>query len=282
MRRMFIQNFDPKVGKSITFQHKQKPQKYILVLFMLFFVCFFPALCFAQVMVTLPPLASVMHMLDEKVQIQCILGNNSDPHHMSISPRQFEKIKKALVLRTVEDKRWTHLKPKDSFVVWKKDYHAWLQPQKVHDALPHIAAYFEGSDVAFQGNLAVAQAQVMAIEKELKKALEPLKKDGVIMGHGAWLSVFEAYGVPVRLVLEKGSHHGQSASPKRLQEALHLMDEYPNIMLLGDQQHDTDALQWLKSKRESIPLIILDTLGNCQETWSSMMQKNIILLEGSL
>ncbi|MDQ6962606.1 MAG: zinc ABC transporter substrate-binding protein [Mariprofundaceae bacterium] len=233
-------------------------------------------------MATLPPLASVMHMLDKNMQVQCILGNNSDPHHMSISPQQFEAIKKTLVLRTTEDKYWKFLRPKSAFYFWRDDPHAWLHPEKVHKVLPEVAAYFKQEKILFQGDVIAAQERVLKIQKQLAQALDPLKTKGVIMQHGAWLSVFEAYGVPVRLVLEKGNHHGKRASPKRLQTALDLIDLHPDMLLIGDKQHDTDALQWLKSKRPQSPLLILDTLGDCQQTWDALMQENISLIKGSL
>ena len=278
MRRMLIQTLDTKVGKSITFQSKQKTQKHLSKQLLLLLLLLLPATSMAEIMATLPPLASIVHLLDKDKHVQCILGNNSDPHHTSISPQTFEKIKKATVLRTSEDQRWKHLSPKVSLILWHQAPHAWLEPEKVYHILPKLVQTLQlGKDTLIH-----AQNQIITIQKRLQKALEPLKKHGVIMQHGAWKAVFEHYGVTVHLVLEQGHQHGQSVSPRRLQKALTFMKQNPKVWLIADQQHDTDSLRWLQNKRPDSTLLILDTLGDCYMSWQELMKKNIQRIENTL
>jgi len=272
MQRMFPQTYDTKAGKPITFKHKKKPQSKYTYIWILFFSCVFPASSGATLVATLPPLAAIVTMLDNGIQIECILDGNSDPHHMSIRPQQFEKLKSDFLLRTTEDRQWHHLKPKQSLFVWQEKKHAWLNPAWVYQVLPTLVAALEENHI--RANLASSQQQVLRIQQQLQQVLTPLKKHGVIMQHGAWQSVFKNNGVPIHLILEKG-HHGHSVSPRQLQKALEIIDKYPQVWLVGDLQHDTDSLRWLKNKRPETSLLILDSIGSCDISWQVFMQKNI-------
>jgi len=77
--------------------------------------------------------------------------------------------------------------------------------------------------------------------------------------------------------LESGKH-GQEHGPHVLDDALKVIQKHPQSLLLADKRHSQRALLWLQRHHPESPMVVLDVLGNSDETWLTLMQNNLELL----
>ena len=235
-----------------------------------------------DIMVTIPPLAGIIRMLDPEIRPACLLPAHADPHHFELTPRLVDQLRRSsLIIRSQpDDGEWSFLSNQPHMLsLWHTRRHAWLIPAQVRKVLPVLAnALITGHPdhrPMINQRLAAAIARTEAIEQQWEAMLRPWQKSGVIMQHPAWQPLLEQYHVPVLAILES-DRHGAESGPHRLEHALHALQQHPGALLLGDARHDNRSLNWL-AQRHASPLISLDPLGSCQESWDTLMQRNMTL-----
>lgn len=236
----------------------------------------------AEIAVTLPPLAGLVAMLDREAEVLCLLRPGSDPHHFQLQPRTIESLRRSrLLIRALRDDRSWPLPPvhANTLLLWPDVDHGWLSPAAVRQALPEIAGALAGLHPeraeAIAAALEQAMVQVDAMAAAWRKALEPVRRSGVIMHHPAWQRLLREMDVPVLTVLESGQH-GHEHGPLELDEALAALERHPDAWLLGNEGHSRRALEWLERHAEPTPRhITLDPLGSCDTTWPEFMQSNL-------
>jgi len=236
----------------------------------------------AEISVTLPPLAGLIHMLDNKAEVLCLLANGSDPHHFQLTPRKIEATQKtALLIRASRDDAGWPLPPHhmQTLDIWPDIDHGWLNPTAVRLALPRIAKVLSELNPARSATIKAALSDALKktsdIEAAWRAALEPVQKSGVLMQHPAWQRLMRAMDVPVLKVLESG-HHGHEHGPRQLEHALATLNAHPDAWIIANHAHSNRALDWLQSHAEHQPTrITLNALGTCAQSWPALMQQNI-------
>ncbi len=236
----------------------------------------------AEIAVTLPPLAGLIHMLDEKADVLCLLGKGSDPHHFQLTARKIEATAQTkLLIRASKDDGGWPLPPHHahSLDLWPDIDHGWLNPATVRQALPIIAKALIDLQPQRQAAIATALQQALrqteAIEAAWSKALEPAKQAGVLMQHPSWRRFMQAMGVPILDVLESG-HHGHEYGPRQLEHALKALNAQPQAWIIADSRHNNRALDWLQAHATHKPQrITLNALSSCTQAWPAFMQQNI-------
>ena len=251
-----------------------------------------------SVLVTLPSLSGLVLTLSPSLHVQCLLPNNADPHHFQLTPKQVDNLQQAslLVRSPRDDQSWSMLQANTpSFNLWEAHTnkavdarsthehegmtHAWLNPKHVASELPHLAEALIQLNPSCAQNI---QAQLKRSRQDAQNIWKQwehlvityhLKQRGIMMQHPSWQGLFEALGVPIRGVLES-AQHGQEYGPRKLEKALGTLKKHPETVLIGDSNHSNRALTWLQ-KHSGNTMIHLDALGTCQETWQSLMQRNI-------
>ena len=235
----------------------------------------------SEIIATTPPLAGVVKMLIKGIEPDCLLPPGSDPHHFQLSPRQVEKLNrsKLLVRSSKDDHGWITFEPKVAVIdLWPEHDHAWLNPQRVEQMLPLLAEKLATSvpekSHEITASMKQAEADITSIQQALETALRELKRDGVIMQHPSWRSLFEAFNIPILLTLES-QHHGHELGPHHLEKALTIMKQHPNALLVGDIRHSNRSLEWLADHADNKKILYLDALGSCGDSWPELMQNNI-------
>lgn len=242
----------------------------------------------AQIMVTLPPLAGIVRMLDPQTDTQCLLPSGADPHHFQLTPKKIEALQNAtmLIRTSFDDGGWplppTHANSVD---LWPTQDHGWLSPQQVRAILPQLAQRLTALNPthaeAISAALPLAIAETQRIESAWQQAIQQHAIDGVIMQHPSWRRLMRALHVPVLAVLESG-HHGDEFGPRQLEQALQQLNGGSRIWLLADSGHSNNGLQWLQQHATTTPtMITLNPLGSCGESWPALMQANIDQLNHS-
>jgi len=236
-----------------------------------------------DIVVTIPPLAGLIRLLEPELQPTCLLPAHADPHHFEMTPRLIDRLQRSsLTLRSLpDDSEWSFLSRQPHMLsLWQKQRHAWLIPAQVRQVLPALAtaliARHPDHKQAIRQRLAAAMSLTEVIEQQWEDVLRPWRKKGVIMQHPAWKPLLEEHQVPVLAILESGNH-GVESGPHALEHALTVLQQHPGTLLLADARHDDRSLQWLASHQTS-PLITLDPMGSCQENWDELMNRNISLL----
>ena len=240
----------------------------------------------SEIIATTPPLAGVVKMLIRDGESTCLLPPGSDPHHFQLSPRQIEKLNhsKLLVRSSKDDHGWIKFSPQSPVIdLWPDQDHAWLNPQRIEKILPLLAEKLatsipeKGGEI--MAGLKQAKADVTSLQQALEMALKELKRDGIIMQHPSWRGLFEAFGIPILLTLES-QHHGHELGPHHLEEALTILKQHPNALLVGDVRHSNRSLEWLadhadNDHADNKKILYLDALGSCGDSWPTLMQDNI-------
>ncbi len=235
------------------------------------------------VVATLPPLGGLVHLLDPRIRVHCLLPAGGDPHHFQLTPKQVTRLKHAdLLLRAGrDDAHWTGIDlPGHTLVLWPQKDHAWLLPMEVKKILPRIAAALQrldpGRRAEIQRQLAAALHRCERMEQRWRLTLMPYRRRGVIMQHPAWLRLCRHFGVPVRAVLEP--HHHGGIRPRKLQKALDILRARPATVLWADARHGNQGLDWLRAHSTATTAVRLDALGDCAMSWTRLMQKNLAAL----
>lgn len=247
--------------------------------------CFLlPAVARADIVVTLPPLAGLVSMLEPNADVHCLLAAGADPHTFQLTPRQAGQLRQAdlLVRASRDDGEWPGLDANTPTLdLWQKDDHAWLRPSLVKQALPRLAARLQQLHPAHRQQIAdtLRTALVLCdqLEEAWREALLPLRQQGVIMQHPAWRGLCQHFGIPVRAILEP-HHHGGEVTPQKLEQALQTIRTHPATALWGDNRHSNRALTWLMQHAHTGKPAILDALGTCGMRWEALMRHNIALL----
>jgi len=244
-----------------------------------------PTIALADIVVTLPPLAGLVSMLDPSVRVHCLLPPAGDPHTFQLTPRQAAQLKKAdlLIRASRDDGGWPGLDTGIPILdLWPKTNHAWLQPKEVQKALPRLAARLQELDPEHRSQIGAALNTAIKLchrmELAWHHALKPFKSAGVIMQHPAWRGLCEHFDIPVHAVLEP-RHHGGEVTPRKLEQTLRLIRAHPATALWGDNRHSNRALIWLMRHGHTSKPVILDALGTCGMRWEALMEHNIALLE---
>ncbi|MBL1351776.1 MAG: zinc ABC transporter substrate-binding protein [Zetaproteobacteria bacterium] len=259
----------------------------------------------AEVITTLPPLSSLVHWLDPRASVICLLPASADPHHFQLTPRQVESMQKAtlLIRSSRDDGQWASLHtfgktwdiwPSHQYISSKshvdKDHHhetnnhAWLNPHAVAQILPQLAEHliqvYPKHRVSIEKNLQDAQITLTQTWQQWQRATASLKlqNNGSIMQHPAWLDLFQALGIPVWTVLESDKH-GQEHGPHVLEDALKVIQNHPLSLLIADKRHSQRTLSWLQRHHPESRMITLDALGSSENTWPILMQDNLELLQ---
>ena len=239
----------------------------------------------AEIITTLPPLAGLVKLLVTDSEPACLLPPGSDPHHFQLSPRLVEKLNrgKLLIRSSRDDYGWLKFTPKiPALDLWPEQDHAWLNPLEVEKRLPVLAeqlvALFPEKRMQIENQLKQAKADTLATRQALESTLQQLQSDGVIMQHPSWRRLFEAFGIPVLLTLES-PQHGHEHGPHHLEEALEIVKQHPNALLIGDKQHSNRSLQWLADHAGGKKILYLDALGSCGDSWKKLMQDNVDRLQ---
>ncbi|MDX8389333.1 MAG: metal ABC transporter substrate-binding protein [Mariprofundaceae bacterium] len=249
------------------------------------FIIAFSSSSYASVIVTLPPLAGLVSMLDAESDVRCLFAMGQDPHNAHISPKQKGMLLQSdLVVRaSADDRHWLALR-RDKvavFDLWPKHAHAWLQPSQVRKVLPKLAdvliTTYPKREKVIRKNLQEAFASLDVIELAWKEALAPFQPHGVILQHTAWRHLLQQYGVAIVASLDT-DHHGHEISPRRLERALAAAVSDQKITLWGDQYHDNRAVEWLQEHGAKGALFKLDPLGYCGAPWTDLMRENIAKL----
>ncbi|MDQ6967429.1 MAG: metal ABC transporter substrate-binding protein [Mariprofundaceae bacterium] len=256
----------------------------------------------ADIITTLPPIAGLVHWLKPDANVACLLPANADPHHFQLSPRQVESLQrtKLLIRSSQDDGHWTSLGNKTkTFDLWPRTKythnhpphdehssatHAWLNPHEVQAVLPKLAlqlqAIYPENKQAIQRNLSLALKESQQLWQAWQKISHSsgLDTDGVIMQHPSWRNLFQALHITVFTSLES-AHHGHEYGPHKLESALQQLQQHPNIRLIANKNQSNRALQWLQSHHPESIITTLDPLGSCNESWPSLMQRNLDALQ---
>ncbi|MDQ6990903.1 MAG: metal ABC transporter substrate-binding protein [Mariprofundaceae bacterium] len=259
----------------------------------------------AEIITTLPPLSSLVHWLDPKASVQCLLSASADPHHFQLTPKQVESIQKAtlLIRSSRDDGQWARLQTSGiTWDIWasqssmshepdkhhehhhEQGNHAWLSPHDVALILPQLADHlihvYPNHSQAIRQRLQAADIQVKQIEKQWQDVTLSLQlhEKGTIMQHPAWLTLFQDLNIPVWTVLESDKH-GQEHGPHVLENALQVIQAHPHSLLIADKRHSQQALSWLQHHHTESHMVILDALGKSDETWPELMQRNLKILQ---
>lgn len=262
-------------------------QKNAIRLCLLLIATLTPALVNAtSVAVTLPPLAGIVAMLDEKTETICLLPAAADPHHFQLQPRKIEALKQAdiLIRASFDDGGWP-LPPvhHNSIDLWPDRDHGWLSPAEVRKVLPSIAsaliALQPERKEKIEHNLKTAVEATIQLENKWRSTLQPFHSSGVIMQHPAWRRLMIEMGTPVLAVLESG-HHGHEHGPHALDGALQKLNSHPGALLLHDAAHINKALEWIAAHAETpVRQATLNALGSCNSSWAAFMQANLDALK---
>lgn len=235
----------------------------------------------SEIIATTPPLAGIVKLLIKGSEPACLLPPGSDPHHFQLSPRQVEKLNRGrlLVRSSRDDHGWITFSPQVPVVdLWPEQDHAWLNPETVESTLPRLAenliALFPEKSAEIKTNLHRSQAEVVAIRKILEITLKQMNTDGVIMQHPSWRGLFKAFDIPILLTLES-QLHGHEHGPHHLEEALEILKQHPDALLVGDVRHSNRSLEWLAGHIGNKKILYLDALGACGDSWPTLMQNNI-------
>ena len=260
---------------------KKKSHLATFLILILTIPCAYAADAPSEIIATTPPLSGIVKMLIKGSDPDCLLPPGSDPHHFQLSPRQVEKLNrsKLLVRSSKDDHGWITFAPKVTVIdLWPDQDHAWLNPQRVEAVLPVLAEKLAASmperKTEIEANLNQARAEIASIRQTLEIALKQLKREGVIMQHPSWRGLFEAFGIPILLTLES-QHHGHELGPHHLEEALTILKQHPNALLVGDVRHSNRSLEWLADHADNKKILYLDALGSCGDSWPTLMQDNI-------
>jgi len=239
-----------------------------------------PNMAQAAIITTLPPLAGLVSMLDEKAEVYCLLPPGADAHNFQLTPKQVQQIKQAnLLLRASrDDGHWPGLNMAvQQLDLWPKKDHAWLLPSEVRRILPLLARKLQdiapGHRQSITRSLRRALRVCDKLEMAWKQALAPLQQRGVIMQHPAWRRLCEHFRVPVRAVLEP-RHHG-SVRPRQLEYALNLTRTHTGTLLWGSMRHSNRGLTWLSRHGDTRPVLHFDALGHCNMAWDQLMRWNL-------
>ncbi|RLL55013.1 manganese-binding protein [Mariprofundus sp. EBB-1] len=236
----------------------------------------------AEIAVTLPPLAGLIAMLDNKADVLCLLANGSDPHHFQLTPRKIEAAEQtALLMRASKDDGGWPLPPKHARTLdlWPEIDHGWLSPVAVRNALPAIAKTLSDLHPERQADIAVALEHALkttqTIEVEWKDALKEASTSGVLMQHPSWRRLMQLMEVPVLNVLESG-HHGHEHGPRQLEHALQSLNTHPGAWLIADDGHSNRSLDWLQNHTSvTLHRVRLNAVGTCSQSWPELMRQNI-------
>lgn len=256
----------------------------------------------AEIMTTLPPLASLVHWLDPQASVQCLLSASADPHHFQLTPRQVEAMQKAslLIRSSRDDGQWASLHTSGkTWDIWpshspvshqstghhhEHGNHAWLSPHDVAFILPQLAEHlihvYPKHRQSIRKHLETAQIQVKQVEQQWQAVITSLQlhEKGSMMQHPAWLTLFQDLNIPVWTVLESDKH-GQEQGPHVLEHALKIIQSHPDSLLIADQRHSQSALLWLQHHHPESHMVILDALGTSNETWIELMTRNLQRLQ---
>ena len=256
----------------------------------------------ADILTTLPPLSGLVHWLDPKASVQCLLPNSADPHHFQLTPKQVESLQQAklLIRSSKDDGQWPRLQTSgETLDLWpshadphhvatehhhEHGNHAWLNPEAVEPILPTLAQALIHANpehkTDIEQQLKQAQQQLITIQQqweELSEALE-LQERGAIMQHAAWVSLFEDLKIPVWITLES-DQHAQEHGPQVLEDGLKILQAHPDSLLIADRRHNNRSLEWLKRQQPDSIIITLDALGSAELTWPALMLRNMELLQ---
>ncbi len=232
-----------------------------------------------DIVVTLPPLAGLVRLLDQDANVRCLLPPGAEPHDFQLAPGQADALARAdlLVRASRDDGHWRGLRATRTLDLWPEIDHAWLSPREVRRALPRLAralaSHAPDRRSGIEARLHQAMTLTRTIEAEWSDALAPLAGRGVLIGHGAWRRLCERFELPVLAVLE--SHHHGGMQPRRLEHALETLRRHPDAMLWGDARHNNRVLAWLARRTHARAVILLDALGTCGQSWAGLMRHNI-------
>jgi len=239
-----------------------------------------------SIVVTLPPLAGLVRLLDAKPRVDCLLPPGADAHDFQLAPGQVRTLRRAdlLVRAGRDDGHWRGLRARRTLDLWPETDHAWLLPTEVRKALPRLARALQSLEPdrrnIIEANLQQAVALTRDIEHRWQAALTPIAGRDAIMEHPAWRRLGERFGLTVPVVLEP--HHHGGVRPRRLDEALRLARQRPNTLLWGDLRHDNRALEWLARRAGGRAVLKLDALGTCGMAWRALHRANIERLRAFL
>jgi len=251
------------------------------------FLVWFCPVARAEVVVTLPPLAGIVHLLEPRTDLFCLLPANADPHRFAITPKLIERLHRSelLIRASRDDSGWPGLGFHPvSIDLWPDRDHAWLQPEWLLARLPGLAEKLRTLNPERAAEITAALPgainKIKALDKEIFRLLEPLRQAGVILQHASWRHFCAHYGIPV-LAIANPRHMEGSLRPRQLEKLLVTLRRHPDARLWGDHGKTNSALQWLATKLKHKQVILLDPLGSCGESWSRFMQRNVARMAGS-
>jgi len=241
----------------------------------------------AEVAVTLPPLAGIVRLLAPDTAVFCLLPANADPHHFSVTPRRIERLRHSdiLIRASRDDRGWLGLDSGLSQIdLWPDRDHAWLQPEWLLATLPLLAKKLQslhpGQKDAIAASLSRVILDINAMDRDIFKTLEPVRRDGVILQHASWRHFCEHYGIPV-LAIANPRHIEGSLRPKQLERLLTTLRRHPGARLWGDRGKTNSALKWLAERVKHKPITLLDPLGNCNGAWPQLIRDNVTRMVNS-
>jgi len=241
----------------------------------------------AEIAVTLPPLAGIVHLLEPDIAVFCLLPANADPHHFSVTPRVIDRLRRSdiLIRASRDDRGWLGLGSSPPQIdLWPNRDHAWLQPKWLIGILPLLAAKLQSLNPeqkdAIDSSLPRIIDNIKALDRDIFQILEPVRKDGVILQYGSWRHFCEHYDIPV-LAIANPRHMKGSLRPKQLERLLTTLRRHPDARLWGDRGKTNSALKWLAGRVKHKSVTLLDPLGSCNSAWPQLMRNNTDRMSGS-
>jgi len=267
------------------------------------------------VFVTIPPLASLADSIGGKMSnVEVVLKPGSNPHTYEPTPKDIVKLSNSALLFEIgigldewatevaleaengprvvpvaigiptlpalsERLRRRHLD--ENKIAAHGNPHVWLDPNIVSDIIiPTMTKAYTAADPPnadyYRANSFRLTELVRSYAQDARTRLDKLKGKPVILQHGAFVYFFRQYGIPVMDILEP--FPGQEPTMQDITEIIEVAKVEKPVAIIIESQLSPKPARVL-AEELGIPLITMDPLGKNDESYLTLMQRNLIALE---
>ncbi len=248
----------------------------------------FPLVLFAQVAVSIKPLALVMKELYPG-KVMVVVPPNRSPHVFSPSPGKVKEILRAKVLFKIgaglEPWRIPSVREVELSTVvslisrnGKPNPHFWLSPKRMLQALDLMEKTLEETFPELKEEIRrrtkKERKELQALDNKIKAILSPVRGKFLVLYRPAWLYLAEDYGFPDPVILT--SDPSRPPSPTKLRKI-------KGDLLICDPSLPREKARML-SRWLNIPFVYMDPLASLRDysSYSEFLLENVRNLAGAL